>query len=516
MNRIKNFSALFFRHLWVVFTAFLLVSLLSIVFSAYILVENHTKESTRYHKQDLSSRIRMTYNLLEGFSNQPELQDLSLSVMDRAMSLKAYAAAFDFWMIGVVDPDGTISSTLRPKIGKVARAYIPRILSTGEREISDPFPAGATGDMIYTQFMPVKKDGKAVSICFVSTPLEHLSRLINADEPHGKGEGYALLLDSTRAIMAHPDKNKLLLPIDGLVDSEKFLYGSSQEKFLQDIKAKRSGEYLSLFEDTLYFTAFTPIDGTDWMLIHRIRIVYAVRYVLIGLLLQTALYVLLFTILYRYEQRIVSTQIKPVDDLLQQVAELGRSLGKSGHITTEGFSNLLHLSREGLSDGLTGLPTRTLFRQKAQELIAARPGQTFGVFFIDMDNLKIINDQLGHKYGDVAIRTFASLLASFAERHDGLCCRYGGDEFVLLLPLRALGDASDFARELLALQRGSVSDGERSFFYGASIGVAFYPLECDSLEKVLQQADVALYDAKRQGKGTFSIYLPQQGATPED
>ena len=515
MNSMKRFSTLFFRHLWVVFTAFLVISLVSIAFSAYILVENHTKDSTDYHKRDLSSRINMTYRLLEGFSAQPELQDLSLSVMERAMSLKAYASAFDFWMIGVVDPDGTISSTLRPKIGKVARDYIPRILSTGEREISDPFPAGATGDMIYTQFMPVKKDGKTVSICFVSTPLEHLSRLINTDKRHGRGEGYALLLDSTRSIMAHPDKNKLLLPIEGLVASERFLYGSSQEKFLQDIKAKRSGEYLSLFEDTLYFTAFTPIDDTDWMLIHRIRIVHAVRYVLMGLLLQTAFYVLVFTALYRYAQKIVSKEIKPMDALLQQMDALGRSLGTTGHITTEDFLGILHLSREGLSDALTGLPTRTLFRQKAQELIAASPDQTFGFFFIDMDNLKIINDQLGHKYGDEAIKTFASLLATFARRHSGLCCRYGGDEFVLILPLDTLGEASDLARELLALQRGSVSDGERSFFYGASIGVAFYPLECDSLDKALQHADIALYDSKHKGKGTFSIYLPQQNAKPE-
>lgn len=72
-------------------------------------------------------------------------------------------------MIGIVDPDGTISSTLRPQTGKVERDYIPRIIATGKREISGPFPAGATGEMIYTQFMPAKQTGKVVSICFVST-----------------------------------------------------------------------------------------------------------------------------------------------------------------------------------------------------------------------------------------------------------------------------------------------------------------------------------------------------------
>ena len=67
---------------------------------------------------NLTSRLEATYNLLEGMSKQPLIQDTGVSVMDRAMSMKTYADTFKFWMIGVVDPDGTISSTLRPKIGK--------------------------------------------------------------------------------------------------------------------------------------------------------------------------------------------------------------------------------------------------------------------------------------------------------------------------------------------------------------------------------------------------------------
>ena len=126
---------------------------------------------------NLTSRLEATYNLLEGMSKQPLIQDTGVSVMDRAMSMKTYADAFKFWMIGVVDPDGTISSTLRPKIGKVERDYIPRIMCTGTRELSDPFSAGATGEMSFTQFRPVTKDGKVVSICFVSIPLTHMSRL---------------------------------------------------------------------------------------------------------------------------------------------------------------------------------------------------------------------------------------------------------------------------------------------------------------------------------------------------
>lgn len=72
------------------------VSLISITFSAYLLVKSYTKESTEYLKENIVSHIRTTYALLEAFSEQPELKDTSLPILDRVMSLKAYAGAFQF------------------------------------------------------------------------------------------------------------------------------------------------------------------------------------------------------------------------------------------------------------------------------------------------------------------------------------------------------------------------------------------------------------------------------------
>ena len=72
--------------------------------------------------------------------------------------------------------------------------------------------------------------------------------------------------------------------------------------------------------------------------------------------------------------------------------------------------NIINISRKGLYDALTGLPTRNLFRQRVNDTIEKMPGRLFGVFILDMDNLKAINDHLGHKAGDKAIRSFASTL----------------------------------------------------------------------------------------------------------
>lgn len=103
---------------------------------------------------------------------------------------------------------------MRPKTGKVQRGYIPRIMASGKREISDPFPAGATGDMTYSQFMPIKKDGKVVSICFVTTPLSLLSERVTRRDH--TGNGYYLMLSSTGSLIAHPNPTMSLTHIRDL------------------------------------------------------------------------------------------------------------------------------------------------------------------------------------------------------------------------------------------------------------------------------------------------------------
>ena len=157
LSRTGTISSLFFKNLWVLFSAIFVVSLIGTLFTTYLFMKSTAVESTRFLADDLTSQLNTVYSLLEGMSEQPLIKDTSIPVQERAASMKTYADAFGFWMIGVVDPDGTISSTLRPKTGKVQRGYIPRIMASGKREISDPFPAGATGDMTYSQFMPIKK-----------------------------------------------------------------------------------------------------------------------------------------------------------------------------------------------------------------------------------------------------------------------------------------------------------------------------------------------------------------------
>ncbi len=393
LSRTGTISSLFFKNLWVLFSAIFVVSLIGTLFTTYLFMKSTAVESTRFLADDLTSQLNTVYSLLEGMSEQPLIKDTSISVQERAASMKTYADAFGFWMIGVVDPDGTISSTLRPKTGKVQRGYIPRIMASGKREISDPFPAGATGDMTYSQFMPIKKDGKVVSICFVTTPLSLLSERVTRRDH--TGNGYYLMLSSTGSLIAHPNPTMSLTHIRDLVAGERFLYGSSRETFLRDIKSDQPGTFISIFRNTLYFTAFMNIPETGWTLIHRVKILPTVKYMLLAFFTQTLLYTLLFVVLYRYGRTAISQELRPVDNILRQVEELNRSVNAADSITEEDVFNIINISRKGLYDALTGLPTRNLFRQRVNDTIEKMPGRLFGVFILDMDNLKAINDHLG-------------------------------------------------------------------------------------------------------------------------
>ena len=159
-------------------------------------------------------------------------------------------------------------------------------------------------------------------------------------------------------------------------------------------------------------------------------------------------------------------------------------------------------------DGLTGLPNRTYMKQQLErELSKARLGNSSGaVLFIDMDDLKNVNDTFGHSYGDDVIVTAGTQLAAEVGKN-ALVARIGGDEFIVLIA--GEGDREEVGRVadriVKALGR-EYSLGESTTHLSASIGIALYPFDGDQAEDILKNADTALYAAKRSGKNAWRFY----------
>ena len=165
---------------------------------------------------------------------------------------------------------------------------------------------------------------------------------------------------------------------------------------------------------------------------------------------------------------------------------------------------------QSLHDALTGLPNRTLFRDRIEQAITAgrRADVTSAVMLIDLDHFKEINDTLGHHAGDRLLEEVAHRLEASLGGRDTVA-RLGGDEFGVLLPaLRRPGDANVVARQLLAGLREPFSIEGLTLEVDASIGMACHPAHGTGVETLIQRADIAMYSAK-EGGGGHAMFEPR-------
>ncbi|MCO8276245.1 EAL domain-containing protein [Actinoplanes sp. TRM 88003] len=172
-------------------------------------------------------------------------------------------------------------------------------------------------------------------------------------------------------------------------------------------------------------------------------------------------------------------------------------------------SHALRDNREmAVTDGLTGLANRILVTERLDQLARQpiRPGQHTAILLVDLDRFKPINDTFGHEAGDAVLIAAADSMRRVIRDGD-LAGRLGGDEFAVLLqrlPTREAAGAA--ATRLLEALRQPVIFGEHLLMVEASIGVAIRDDRDASGETLLQQADTALYAAKRAGRGRFEYY----------
>ena len=160
-----------------------------------------------------------------------------------------------------------------------------------------------------------------------------------------------------------------------------------------------------------------------------------------------------------------------------------------------------------LHDVLTGLPNQALFADRAAQAVtrARRTGERLAIGVLDLDRFKTVNDSLGHGAGDALLAQVADRLRG-AVRAPDTVARMGGDEFTLVLPdLLPHGEAVIAERLLAAFEDPFVIDGH-AMRISPSIGLASFPDDGDTPERLLRSADAAMYRAKENGRNTWAIY----------
>lgn len=165
------------------------------------------------------------------------------------------------------------------------------------------------------------------------------------------------------------------------------------------------------------------------------------------------------------------------------------------------------LNYQASHDLLTGLPNRTLLYDRIQQSIAyaKRYNTRLYLLFLDIDNFKLINDNLGHHIGDVLLKTIANRLKSDIRESDTVS-RFDGDEFAILFVTNKYSNVLQLSQKILATIAEPIQLKKQEIVVTSSVGACIYPKDGRDATTLLQHAELAMYIAKNQGGNNFKIY----------
>ena len=167
-----------------------------------------------------------------------------------------------------------------------------------------------------------------------------------------------------------------------------------------------------------------------------------------------------------------------------------------------------HIYYKAHYDTLTNLPNRSLFYDRLHRELAHahRNERTLAVMFLDLDRFKVINDTLGHIYGDQALKAVAERLKGCVRESDTVS-RWGGDEFIFIITnITQPQDVVFIAHKIFNEMSSPFQLEERKVYITPTIGIAVYPLDASDAENLIKKADTAMYHGKERGRNTFKFY----------
>lgn len=198
--------------------------------------------------------------------------------------------------------------------------------------------------------------------------------------------------------------------------------------------------------------------------------------------------------------------------LRDERGNVSQSIGFMRDLTTHHAAQR-RIEELAFTDPLTGLPNRLQLTQWVGSVIEGARSRSaeFAVLFLDLDRFKIVNDSLGHPFGDQVLKMVAQRLQDCLRQSDMLC-RLGGDEFVVYLHDADRKVAEAVARRMLDEMAHPFTLEGMNFSIQGSMGIALYPHDGLTLDDLIKHADSAMYRVKERGRGHYSFYRPQMSA----
>ncbi|HJV46372.1 MAG TPA: EAL domain-containing protein [Bacillota bacterium] len=384
-----------------------------------------------------------------------------------------------------------------------ANAYISNVIFTKSGQ-----PALVMGVPIVNAHQQVEKI-VAIRIELVGNPvIESLFEHFDFG-----GNGYPYIVDENGRLLFHPDKKRIAEDVHQNSVVEALLErksGYRKVTNLQGVEMLASYRYMPYLRWGV--VAQIPVENTYYPLR---ALKEAVGKYFLFLLLP-----LIFIVAF-YTRR----TIQPVKQLQRAVHEVTNG-NYDYHISTHGKTEIgalfqrfnemvanIRENREDLKylayhDSLTGLPNRVSLEKYVSQFIEQVPNQQKAMMFLDLDRFKLINDSLGHVYGDRLIQMIAKRLQDCLPEN-GFVARMGGDEFTILLTdIQGDWQVEEVAQIILDNLTLAFQMEKIEFHITTSIGISYYPKDGDAYEVLLKKADAAMYQAKKTGKNKFHIFEP--------
>lgn len=309
------------------------------------------------------------------------------------------------------------------------------------------------------------KTGPAVTVLAADVYLDYASRLAEAITTEKIEHAFFVTADS-RLILADSDASMIGLTLSA--EHESRLYQNVHRL----LEAGKVGQYDILGDESVYFVNITTIPDTDWYFVtcmnrnEVLKDLWRIEFPM--LLVAVIASVLLFFLTSLFSKEMSSIRTKARMDPLTKL------------LNREGFEELVRVS------------------------LAERPEQGL-LMIMDMDNFKLINDQLGHPVGDQVLREFSVILENYYNRNKDIVGRLGGDEFAVFVG-RGIGtkETEGMLRKFLSIVHQNFDDKYPDQKLSVSIGIGLAANNA-TYEQLYQNADKALYEAKWNGKDRFQI-----------
>ncbi|PYI52229.1 sensor domain-containing diguanylate cyclase [Paenibacillus flagellatus] len=413
-----------------------------------------------------------------------------------------------FNSIAVVDETGLIRSVDPPSVG-TAGTYIAteaskEALALRKPYLSKPYTS-ATGRLIVFMSEPIfDKDGRYRGFIGGSLYLQedNIVNMMFGMHNRNSDGSYFYIVSSNGHVLFHPDKSRIGTD-------------STANQAVQNVLRGQNGyDQVVNAQGAVFLAGYSLVPENGWGVVVQspVGVVYGqlnrnIRTILVYAL---APFVLLLIAAIWVARRLAGPFVA--------LARMAGKFGGSGKIVlpdikrhwnweadlltrtiTMALSDLQkqteQLTHAAMTDSLTGLMNRRTFESVMKQWTEMR--QPFALIVMDIDRFKSINDTYGHQAGDEVLSHLARILASSVRSND-VCCRYGGEEFVALLPLATVPDAWNMAERV----RTAVETRENPLGIPitVSLGIAHYPTHAQSAETLFQRADHALYQAKESGK----------------